>query len=75
MHIDIVFKHFLGIKRIVFLMKKKHRRKTCLYMIVYINICMQIYVYIYTIHIYNYLTTNIKQNISVPRSNKFYIRS
>lgn len=27
MHIDIVFKHFLGIKRIVFLMKKNTEEK------------------------------------------------
>lgn len=26
MHIDIVFKHFLGIKRIVFLMKKTEEK-------------------------------------------------
>lgn len=52
MHIDIVFKHFLGIKRIVFLMKKKHRRKTCLYMIrIYKYVYADIYIYIYNSYI------------------------
>lgn len=52
----------------------------CAHMYAYIciyELYINLYIYLYTIHIHDYLTTNTKQQktISLPRINKFYIRS